>query len=73
MYQAIKNYCENERTNGLYLLDMPTGFGKTYNVIKYIFDASTNEANKDRKYFFITTLKIFHLSNWRIVSKKQAN
>ena len=57
MYQAIKNYCENERTNGLYLLDMPTGFGKTYNVIKYIFDASTNEANKDRKYFFITTLK----------------
>ncbi|MBQ3869994.1 MAG: hypothetical protein II777_05545 [Clostridia bacterium] len=38
-------------------MDMPTGFGKTYNVIRYIFDASTNDANKDRKYFFITTLK----------------
>lgn len=57
MYSAIKKYCENERNNGLYLLDMPTGFGKTYNVIKYIFDASSDESNKDRKYYFITTLK----------------
>lgn len=57
MYTAIKNYCENERKNGLYLIDMPTGFGKTYNVIKYIFDASTEEKNKDKRYFFITTLK----------------
>lgn len=57
MYSAIKRYCENERNNGLYLLDMPTGFGKTYNVIKYIFDAATDEVNKDRRYFFITTLK----------------
>ena len=57
MYSAIKNYCENEKTSGLYLLDMPTGFGKTYNVIKYIFDAATNQANKDRRFFFITTLK----------------
>nr|MBO4517533.1 hypothetical protein [Clostridia bacterium] len=57
MYQAIKRYCENDKQNGLFLLDMPTGFGKTYNVIKYIYDASINEANKDKKYFFITTLK----------------
>ena len=38
MYNCIKNYCENEEENGLFLLDMPTGFGKTYNVISYIFD-----------------------------------
>ncbi len=57
MYTAIKKYCENERQNGLFLMDMPTGFGKTYNVIKYIFDASTAQENKNRRYFFITTLK----------------
>ena len=68
MYSAIKRYCENERNSGLYLLDMPTGFGKTYNVIKYIFDASTDEANRERKFFFITTLKknlpIAELEKW---------
>lgn len=68
MYEAIKKYCENERKNGLYLMDMPTGFGKTYNVIKYIFDASTDEVNKERRYFFITTLKknlpIPELEDW---------
>ena len=57
MYTAIKNYCENGRKNGLFLMDMPTGFGKTYNVIKYIFDASTDEKNSYKRYFFITTLK----------------
>ena len=57
MYTAIKNYCENGRKNGLFLMDMPTGFGKTYNVIKYIFDASIDEKNHDKRYFFITTLK----------------
>lgn len=57
MYTAIKNYCESERQNGLFLMDMPTGSGKTHDVIKYIFDASTNQDNKDRRYFFITTLK----------------
>jgi len=34
MYKCIKNFCENKEENGLFLLDMPTGFGKTYNVIK---------------------------------------
>ena len=37
MYQIIKNYCEDENTNGLFLMDMPTGFGKTYSVLKYLF------------------------------------
>lgn len=56
MYNIIKRYCENECTNGLLLLDMPTGTGKTYSVIKYIFDAVQDPSNK-QKFFFITTLK----------------
>lgn len=57
MYTAIKTFCENGKTNGLFLMDMPTGFGKTYSVIKYIYDASMDEVNKDKKFFFVTTLK----------------
>ena len=57
MYTAIKDYCSNEIENGLLLLDMPTGFGKTYNVLKYIYEASMEEANAERKFFFVTTLK----------------
>ena len=57
MYTAIKDYCSNGIENGLLLLDMPTGFGKTYNVLKYIYEASMEEANADRKFFFVTTLK----------------
>lgn len=56
MYNIIKRYCENEYTNGLFLLDMPTGSGKTYSVIRYIFDAVQDSSSK-RKFFFITTLK----------------
>lgn len=56
MYDIIKRYCENEYTNGLMLLDMPTGSGKTYSVIKYIFDA-IQDPIVNRKFFFITTLK----------------
>lgn len=57
MYTAIKNYCSNGIDNGLLLLDMPTGFGKTYNVLKYICEASMEENNTERKFFFVTTLK----------------
>lgn len=58
MKQIITNYCDNtEINNGLLLIDMPTGFGKTYNVLDYIYNASINEANAHKKIFFITTLK----------------
>ena len=57
MYQVLKQYCESEEKNGLLLMDMPTGSGKTYNVLKYIYDACQCEENKDRRYFFITPLK----------------
>lgn len=57
MYTILKNYCNNENENGLFLLDMPTGYGKTYSVLKYIYDATLEEANSKRRFFFITTLK----------------
>ncbi|MBQ8928376.1 MAG: hypothetical protein IJ055_08925 [Oscillospiraceae bacterium] len=57
MYQAIKTYCESGGSAGLFLMDMPTGFGKTYSVLRYIFDACQLEENRERRYFFITPLK----------------
>lgn len=49
MYTAIKNYCNNGNKNGLFLLDMPTGYGKTYSVLKYIYEASLDESNSKGK------------------------
>lgn len=57
MYDVIKNYCENENKNGLFLVDMPTGYGKTYQVIKYIYEASLKPENKNRRFIFVTTLR----------------
>ncbi len=54
MYDVIKRFCNNEHSNGLMLLDMPTGTGKTFSVVKYIFDAAQDTSDK-RKYFFITS------------------
>ena len=55
MEQAIENFCKNTDT-GLFLLDMPTGSGKTYSVLEFIADNFDKEEFKDKKFFFITTL-----------------
>ena len=56
MKEVIKGFCENEQTsNGLFLIDMPTGAGKTYEVIHYIKELM--EKYPDKKIFFVTTLK----------------
>ena len=57
MYDVIKNYCESETKNGLFLVDMPTGYGKTYQVVKYIYEASLKSENKNRHFIFVTTLR----------------
>ena len=57
MYDIIKRYVENENENGLLLVDMPTGSGKTYSAIEFIYNSCMNPDNKDRKYIFVTTLK----------------
>ncbi|MCQ2190687.1 MAG: DEAD/DEAH box helicase family protein [Paludibacteraceae bacterium] len=56
MIELLKKYCiENENKTGLMLLDMPTGSGKTYNVLKFIKDYLKQD--NSRKIFFVTTLK----------------
>ena len=56
MYNVIKRFAESEASNGLMLIDMPTGSGKTYSAIEYIFEACRKDENEKRKYIFITTL-----------------
>ena len=56
MKNVISNFCKNKE-NGLFLLDMPTGFGKTFNVLEFIFENYDKEEYKNTKFFFITTLK----------------
>lgn len=56
MQKAIENFCEG-RENGLFLLDMPTGFGKTYNVLEFIAENCDTKEYKDTNFFFVTTLK----------------
>lgn len=53
MKSVIKNFCQSKE-NGLFLLDMPTGFGKTYNVVEYIYE---NYDKLQGKIFFITASK----------------
>lgn len=56
MKKLLESYCNNGKSNGLLLVDMPTGTGKTYSVIEYMRDAIT-KYGEERKYFFITTEK----------------
>ena len=56
MREVIRNFCEDTQvSNGLLLIDMPTGAGKTYEVIHYIKELMENFPEK--KIFFVTTLK----------------
>ena len=56
MKDIIKQFCL-EKDKGLFLLDMPTGFGKTYNVLEFIANNYDSPDFEDKKFFFITTLK----------------
>lgn len=75
MYEIIKRYVENENSNGLLLVDMPTGSGKTYSAIQFIYNSCIAEANTNRKYIFVTTLKknlpYDDLEEWFIKDGKQ--
>lgn len=52
----IRKYCEDVDTPcGLFLLDMPTGTGKTHSVLDFIVDYVKNDGSK--RIFFITTQK----------------
>lgn len=55
MRKVLEKFCNNkERSNGLLLIDMPTGTGKTYKVAEYI---ANNYEKIEGKIFFVTQLK----------------
>ena len=55
MQDILNKYCQHNQ--GLLLLSMPTGFGKTYNVFKFIYDNYQEFADNNRKIIFLTNLK----------------
>lgn len=56
MKSVIQQFIDKENENGLMLLDMPTGSGKTHCVLDFIHDYVVNQ-NGEKKIFFLTTLK----------------
>lgn len=55
MRKILEKFCNNkEMSNGLLLIDMPTGTGKTYKVAEYI---ANNYEKIEGKIFFVTQLK----------------
>jgi hypothetical protein len=54
--QILDKYC-TQSPQGLFLLSMPTGFGKTYNVLDFIYRNYRDFASQGRKIFFVTNLK----------------
>lgn len=55
MRKILENFCNDEkRSNGLLLIDMPTGTGKTYKVAEYI---ANNYDKIKGKIIFVTQLK----------------
>ena len=55
MKKTINQFINDEQNNsGLLLIDMPTGFGKTYIASESMYHYAMK--NKDKKIFYITTL-----------------
>ena len=57
MQEILEQHCLDEDATGLLLLSMPTGFGKTHNVLDFIYNHYKDFAEQQRKIFFITNLK----------------
>ncbi|MEZ4884275.1 MAG: hypothetical protein R3E32_06000 [Chitinophagales bacterium] len=56
LFPLLEKYCDisNPKKTGLLLIDLPTGFGKTYEVLKYIYQ---DYQKSDKKIIFLTELK----------------
>lgn len=57
MQEILEQHCLDKDATGLLLLSMPTGFGKTHNVLDFIYKHYKDFAEQKRKIFFITNLK----------------
>jgi hypothetical protein len=56
LQQILEHNCLEEKT-GLLLLSMPTGFGKTHNVLDFIYQNYQQFKQQNRKIIFLTNLK----------------
>ncbi|MBF2058210.1 MAG: hypothetical protein IGQ45_13600 [Cyanobacterium sp. T60_A2020_053] len=56
LQSILAKYCLEIR-KGLLLLSMPTGFGKTYNVLEFIYQNYQQFKEDNRKIIFLTNLK----------------
>ena len=56
MLKCIENFVKS-KGNGLMLLDLPTGFGKTTSVVNFINDCITNNPTAINRVYFVTDLK----------------
>lgn len=56
MQKIIENFV-NQKSNGLMLLDLPTGFGKTTSVIKFIDKFINSNTQSVKRIYFVTNLK----------------
>lgn len=57
MKQTLEQYCLADNATGLLLLSMPTGFGKTFDVLDFIYNNYKQFASNNRKILFLTSLK----------------
>ncbi len=56
MLKSIEKFV-NSKDNGLMLLDLPTGFGKTTSVIQFIENFINSESPIIKRVYFVTNLK----------------
>ena len=57
MKKLLEEYCQNQCDPGLLLLSMPTGSGKTHQVLNFIHTHYKEFAAQNRKMLFVTNLK----------------
>lgn len=73
MKESLKNFVNAVGSNGLMLLELPTGFGKTYNVCEYVYDfLMGNIENAPSRIFYLTPLKKNVQDVWLDIRKKFA-
>jgi len=53
MLKIIEDFV-NEKDNGLMLLDLPTGFGKTTSVVDYIVNFVNKSSKNVQRIYFVT-------------------
>lgn len=58
MKESLNNFIKSVGDNGLMVLELPTGFGKTYNVQEYVYDFLMGKLeNPPSRIFYLTPLK----------------